>query len=78
MNFLLQLSAIHDKIQAQIKYICVRILIKRVGDCMDNRELANQIKMNNAGQSADCPALRFYRDDLEWPSRALWPYSAEL
>ena len=29
----------------------------------------------NAGQSADCPALRFYRDDLEWPSRALWPYS---
>jgi hypothetical protein len=39
------------------------------------REPLNQFKMNNAGQSADCPALRFYRDDLEWPSRALWPYS---
>ena len=39
------------------------------------RDPLNQIKMNNAGQSADCPALRFYRDDLEWPSRALWPYS---
>ena len=41
------------------------------------RDPLNQIKMNNAGQSADCPALRFYRDDLEWPPRALWPYSAE-
>ena len=39
------------------------------------RDPLNQIKMNNAGQSADCPALRFYRDNLEWPPRALWPYS---
>ena len=55
MNFLLQLSAIHDKIQAQIKYICVRILIKRVGDCMGNRELAKVIIVSRGGvaKSAD-------------------------
>ena len=39
------------------------------------REPLKQVKMNNAGQSADCPALRFYKDDWKWPPRALWPYS---